>query len=337
MVTFRKVITVFFAALFTVNLSALDFYEGKIKLNINEKDGGVSLYYLTDPQTQSYVPLFNDREKRASYVSVNVDGTVYNPGLSNLFRTRVENQNGYPVIIFESLNLTITQAFTPVKTAGSQETNGVKITITLKNIGSAPVTAGFRMLLDTNLGEKNDHFITNRQIISKETLFKGTDGELFWVSKNKDYSLMGTIADPLDKNARVPDTVHFANWRRLYNTPWTLGYTPNRSFNYRPYSIRDSAVCYYWDPAELPAGDTLTYSLYLTTEDFTWYGLAPSTPASTFSLADMKDLSNNDDLLLMLMLQETLNKFIRGEIYLDEQDLDEIETTINRLKADGHR
>jgi hypothetical protein len=336
MVTLRKVLAVFLTVVFAVNLSALDFYEGKIKLSINEKNGGISLYYLTDPQTQTYAPLFNDKEKRASYVSVNVDGTTYNPGLSNLFRTRVENQNGYPVIVYESLNLTITQAFTPVKTANSTETNGVKITITIKNIGSSTVSAGFRMLLDTNLGEKNDHFITNRQIISKETLFKGTDGELFWVSKDRNYSLMGTIVDPLDKNARTPDMVHFANWRRLYNVPWTLGYTPNRSFNYRPYSLRDSAVCYYWEPAELSAGESLTYSIYLTTEDFSWYGLAPSSTTSTFSLADMKDLSNNDNLLLMLMLQETLNKFIRGEIYLDEQDLDEIETTINRLKADGH-
>jgi hypothetical protein len=36
------------------------------------------------------------------------------------------------------------------------------------------------------------------------------------------------------------------------------------------------------------------------------------------------------------MLQETLNKFIAGEIYLNEHDIDEIESTINRLKADGY-
>jgi hypothetical protein len=332
-----RVIAVFLTAFFSVNLYALDFYEGKIKLSINEKNGSVSLYCLTDPETLSYAPLFNDREKRASYISVNVDGTVHKPGYSNIFRVRVETQNGYPLIIFESLNLTITEVFTPVRTTSSQETNGVKITFTIQNNSDTPVSAGFLMLLDTILGEKSrkEHFITNRQMISKETLFRGTDSELFWVSKNQDYSLMGSIADPLDNNARVPDSVHFANWRRLYNVPWTLTYKPNRSFNNLPYSIQDSAVCYYWEPAELPAGDSFTYSLYLTTEDLSWYGLAPST--STFSLSDMQNMSNNDNLVLMYMLQETLNKFIAGEIYLDAHDLDEIESTMNRIKAEGYR
>jgi hypothetical protein len=326
-------IAVFLAAVVSFNLSALDFYEGKIKLNINDNNGSVSLYWLTDPDKLSYAPLFNDREKRASYISVNVDRTVYKPGFSNLFRTRVESQNGYPSIIFESLNLTITEALSPVRTPSSQETNVIKITITIQNTSDTPVSAGFMMLLDTILGEKTrEHFITNRQMISKETLFRGSDTELFWISKNQDYSLMGSIADPLDKNARAPDSVHFANWRRLYNVPWTLTYKPNRSFNNLPYSIQDSAVCYYWEPAQLEAGDSFTYSIYLTTEDQSWYGLA-----SAFNLADMKDLSNNDNMLLMLMLQDTLKKFIAGEIYLDAHDLDEIESTMDKIKADGYR
>jgi hypothetical protein len=330
----RKISAVLIISFFSFNLSALDFFEGKIKLIINDNNGSVSMYTLTDPDTSSYAPLFNDREKRASYISVNVDGTVHKPGLSNLFRTRVETRNGYPLIIFESLNLTITEAFTPVRTTSSQETNGVKITVTIQNTSNTEVSAGFMMLLDTNLGEKNrEHFITNRQMISKETKFKGTDSEMFWISKNQNYSLMGSIVDPLDNTARAPDFVHFANWRRLYNVPWTLSYKPNRSFNNLPYSIQDSAVSYCWEPQTLEGGSSFTYSIYLTTEDLSWYGLAP---ASTFSLSDMKDLSNNDNLLLMYMLQETLNKFIAGEIYLDERDLDEIESTINRLKADGY-
>jgi hypothetical protein len=316
----------------SLNLSALDFSEGKIKLTINERTGGISLYCLANPQR--YEPLFNDKEKRASNISVNINGNVYKLGFSNMFRTRVENQNGYPSVVFESLNLLITEDFSPVRTTDSQEANGIKIAITIKNTGSTPVSAGFKMLLDTYLGEKNkvEHFITGRQIISKETLFKGTDNDLFWVSRDQNHSLMGTIVDPLDNNARPPDFVHFANWRRLYNVPWTLSYKPDRSFNYRPYSIRDSAVCYYWEPVMLEAGSSLTYSIYLTTEDLSWYGLA--TPSNTFSIAEIEE-TTNDNLLLLYMLQEKLNSFIAGEIYLDEQDLDEIETTINRIKADG--
>jgi hypothetical protein len=312
----------------------LDFSEGKIKLTINEKTGGISLYCLVNPQTQKYEPLFNDREKRASHISVNVNGKIYKPGYSNIFRTIVENQNGYPSVVFESPDLLITEVFSPVRTTDSQEANGIKITITIKNTGNAPLSAGFKMLLDTYLGEKNkvEHFITSRQIISRETLFNGTSNDLFWVSRDQNHSLMGTIVDPLDNNARPPDFVHFANWRRLYNASWTLKYVRDRSFNYRPYIIRDSAVCYYWEPVMLEVSGLLTYSIYLTTEDLSWYGLA--TPLDTISITEMEETSN-DNLLLLYMLQERLNSFIAGEIYLDEQDLDEIETTINRIKADG--
>jgi hypothetical protein len=325
----RKVITVSLLVIFSsFYLSAVELYEGIIKLTVNEKTGSFSMYCLSDPETLKYQPLFNDKEARASFIAVNVDGTIYRLGQTNVFRPRVESINGNPVVVFESVDLSITETFTPVRTTGSRETNGIKITITIQNNGNSPVSAGLRMFLDTQLGEKNKdfHFITNRQMISKETLFNAGSEELFWVSKNENYSLMGSILAPVSlsgASSKPPDYVHFANWRRLYNVPWTLSYKPGRSFNYRPYSLRDSAVSYYWEPAQLEAGNSFSYSIYLATEDFTWYGLAQPTSGRTYS---------NANLLLMYQLQETLNKFINGQIYLDEYELDEIERTIDEIR-----
>jgi len=326
----KRIVTVSLLVVFSsFCLSALELYEGTIKLNINERNGSFSLYYLSDKETLTYQPLFNDKESRASFIAVNVDGNIYRLGQTNIFRTRVESINGNPVVVFESIDLIITETFTPVKTTGSRETNGIKITITIKNNGDKSLSTGLRMFLDTTLGEKNKdfHFITNRQLLSKEALFNTSSEDMFWVSKNSDYSLMGSILPPVKAPASVsskpPDYVHFANWRRLYNVPWTLTYKPGRSFNYRPYSLRDSAVCYYWDPAPLEKGDTFTYSVYLATEDFTWYGLAQPRDGRIY---------DNATLLLMYQLQETLNKFINGEIYLEEFELDEIEKTIDGLR-----
>jgi len=325
-VIFRRIITVLFLVVFSSYLSGLEFYDGIIKLNVNEKTGSFSMYSLSDQDTLNYQPLFNDREARASFIALNVDGKIYKLGKTKVFRTSVESVNGNPVVIYESPKLSIIETFTPVRTTGSQETNGIQITITIQNIANKPASVGLRMFLDTTLGEKNKdfHFVTNNQMISKETLFDAAAGELFWVSKNQDYSLMGNIlppADVLPDMSRLPDYVHFANWRRLYNARWTLAYKAGRSFNYRPYSLRDSAVCYYWEPAPLEEGNSFTYSVYLTTEDSSWYGLEQS-----------NNEKDNANLLLMYQLQETLNKFINGEIYLEEYELDEIERTIDGLK-----
>jgi hypothetical protein len=335
-VALRRIL--FLAVVFFVsfNLSALDFYEGKIKLTVNDKTGGISLYYLKD--SQNYEPLFNDREDKASFISINVDGAIHKLGFTNRFLTRVENNNGYPSVIFESPNLVITESFTPVRTTSSQEANGIKMTITVRNVSDTPVSAGFRILLDTSLGEvnKNEHFITDRRVISKETLFRKIDNVLFWVSKDQNISLMGSIVDPINKNAKVPDFVHFASWRRLYNASWALRYSQNRSFNYSPYSMHDSGVGYYWEPEVLAAGRSFIYSIYLTTEDFPWYGLnLPSSNNAAVNITDTKD-PNDDNLLLMYRLKETLNKFLLGEIQLEEQELDHIESEINRLKDMGY-
>ncbi|MCL2271584.1 MAG: hypothetical protein FWC19_02100 [Treponema sp.] len=339
---FRRSLTILILLFFNfINLCAFEYSNGNIKLYINEKTGNFSLYYLDNPDTLSYVPLFNAAEPRASYLSVSLDGRVYKLGQSNTFRTRLESESENPVVTYESMNLTITKSFTPVKTSSSQEVNGVKIAITITNTGGKTVSAGLRMLLDTHLGEgKNDnHFVTDRQTITRETLLDGTSGELFWVSKNQNFSLMGSLIDPLNGNAKAPDNVHFANWRRLYNVPWTLSYVSNRSMDNRPYSIQDSAVCYFYNPAQLDAGESFVYAIILSTEDYQGYGLASSDGREVQAYAGTDEFTytlttsdSNDDLKMMLMLQETLKKFIAGEIYLDAQDLDEIERTINGLR-----
>ena len=365
----RKVMafSIFFILLNIFNLYALDFYEGNIRLSVDEKTGSISLYCLSDPVNMRYEPLFNAKEPEASLLSVKVDKTVYKLGKSSLFRVRVNTNDKFPVINYEAPNLRVIQAFAPVRTFSSDEANGIKMTITIQNVGNKPVSVGLKMLLDTHLGEKNRddvHFITNRQIITKETYFEGTSGDLFWVSKNQNYSLMGSIVNPLDPSSKTPDFVHFANWRRLYNANWALRYSEGRSFDYWPYSPRDSAVCYFYEQDMLDTESSFSYTVFLTAEDFSHYASMISTDDlnisdyeafsdfedwSNFdfssddfeSFSDLEVFSNNEDffrskdnsnLLLMYMLQETLNKFIDGEIYLDEGDLDDIERSIDELR-----
>jgi hypothetical protein len=360
MVIFRRslVLSILLTFLILNSLSASEITNGYVRLILHERTGRFSLYYLSEPDAMRYEPLFNGREPAASYLSVSVNGNIYRLGDSKNFQTRLERQNGNPAFVFESSFLTVSEVFSPVRTANSHFANGVMITVTIQNTADRPASVGLRILIDTELGEGRGRipFLTNSQIITNEMLIEGTSGELFWVSRGQRTALMGSIVNPVDFNSRVPDFVHIANWKRLNDVSWRLRYSEGRSFNSLPYSIRDSAVCYYYEPAALENDEIFTFSIVLTTEDMEWYNsivppqvvvepAAVESPATergapTIDITAIEQeaianaAENNEDAgtLTLVKLQEILDQFISGEIELNEHDLLEIEGSINRLR-----
>jgi hypothetical protein len=249
--------------------------DGFIRLILNENNGSFSLLYLAEPSSMRYVPLFNSRQPSASYLSVSFNGSVHRLGQSGAFRTRMERVEDYPAFIFESPSLTVTQVFTPIRTVSSEHVNGVMITITMMNTGTSRASIGLRMLIDTDLEDyqRRNRFLTSNRIITSETLIEGDSGERFWISRGQNIALMGSIVNPINPHGPVPDFVHFANWKRFNDTPWRLRYSEGRSFNNLPYSVRDSAVCYYFEPVPLDSGRSITHTIFLTTEDIAWYNV----------------------------------------------------------------
>jgi len=260
--------------------------DGYFRLILNEKTGSFSLYFLSDPEKVRYEPLFNSSDPSASYLTAYVDGQVYHLGNSKQFKTRFERIGGAPAIVYESSFLIVTQIFTPIKTLSSPVANGVMISYTIENTATQRSSIGLRMLLDTELGEgrKQVPFITNTQIVSSELLLEGSSEERFWVSRGKTTALMGSIVSPVDAEEKGPDIVHMANWKRLNDTPWRLRYLKGRSFNNLPSSIRDSAVCYFFGPAMVDRNNTISYTIYLTTEDIAWYNMTAPLPVGTATM-----------------------------------------------------
>jgi hypothetical protein len=158
---------------------------------------------------------------------------------------------------------------------------------------------------------------------------------------------MGSISAPQGKS---PDSVHFANWKRLNEAPWKSSYSENRNFNYPPYSIGDSAVCYYYDPVPLSQDQELIYTITLAAEDpagFEHLRLPEAVPAAgnapvsepewepiiPFQKDPFPDNSRESDLALLRSLMDRLDKFLSGEIELSEEELAVMELTITLLKA----
>ena len=346
---------IFFLSFPAENLSASETQNGNIRLIIDERLGRFSLYFLSDPETKRYEPLFNSTDPNATYASVNVDGRVFRLGDRN-FRPRYERQNGNPGFIFESPNLTVRQVFSPVRTPNSPVINGVMISFTIQNTGNRDAMIGFRFLIDTELGDGRGRvpFITSSRIVENELLLDSSSGERFWISRGNNVSLMGSIINPENPDDKVPDFIHFANWRRLDNSSWRLRYSQRRSFS------NDSAVCYIYEPSLLISGETFTYTIFLTTEDVLWYNSANRRPAAlinessisldsqtvqpapavlpTINIEEIEReaiavaLLNNENISFrtLVKLQEILNQFLAGELVLNEQDLIEIEKAIGR-------
>ena len=267
----RHVFLIIFIIL-VLNIGANETKDNYIQMLINEKTGRYSLSFLNDTKKKKYKQLIY-RNSNTSFLDVRVDDVTYRLGSSRAFKTRVDRENKEPVVFYESSFLTVKTSFTPVKTISSPTANGIRITIQLINKNEEVSSVGLRFLVDTYLGEGSKYipFITENNNITREKIIEGSSNQKYWISRGKDISLMGSIADPLDDTAVRPDYLHFANWKKLSDVPWKAPYHEGRSFNNLPYSIGDSAVSYYWEPVFLNKGGTVTYTVYLTTEDIAWY------------------------------------------------------------------
>jgi len=356
----RKPVLLFVFFILALSLSASEINDGYLRLILNEGTGSFTLSFLFDQESSRYESLFNSTVPSASFLAVSVDGRVYRLGESRIFRAGYERVDGNPALVYESPALKISEIFSPVKTANSPVINGVKITIKIESKNNQRSSVGLRMLIDTHLGEGRGKipFITSSRIITNETLIEGMSGEKFWLSRGERTALMGSILSP-DNDSRPPDFIHIANWKRLNDVPWRLRYFEGRSFNNIPYSIGDSAVCYYYNPAVLENRGSLTYTIFLTTEDIAWYNSAilPEPEPEAVKETQIEEIPDvvevptinfialeeaaqeeaemyNEDVntITLLKLQAILEQFLAGEIILNEQDLTEIEASINRLR-----
>jgi hypothetical protein len=326
-----------------------------IRLTINERNGGFTLYYLADPVEERYEPLISRRNPSTTFVDVIVNGRAHRLGSSRAFETRVERLGGNPIIIHESAFLQVNKIFTPVRTRSSPAANGVKLTITVMNKSDQEASVGLRFVIDTHLGEGRGRipFVTDNFNITREIAIEGSSGERYWISHGENISLMGSIESPrgyegVNEATRDPDYILFANWKRLSDVPWKMRRREGRAFNLFPYSIGDSAVSYYYEPEELVRGGVFICTIFLTTDDVSWYfpetavhAPPPTLPPPPPPIVEEPPviieeiieavIEIDPDIQDLKDLQDILAQFLAGEIELDEHDLAEIEMSIDRL------
>jgi len=261
----RFLLITVFCLLCYSGLYAAEFREGRIRLDLHEDIGRFSLYYMSDTGMESFLPFFISKDPRSSVLSLMANNQSYRMGDDIVFSTKLGGTSSNPVLVFESSFAVVTEEFTFIRTYSSPVANGVKITITVENKTGQPVNAGVRFLIDTSLGEKEAaHFASDKRQIAGETRIDSSSNDSYWVSGDKNLALMGSI---LTSDSTRPSFVHFANWKRFNSAGWEFNYVKGRDFNLLPYSIGDSAVCYYFEPEQIPAEGSRTVNIMLAAKD----------------------------------------------------------------------
>ena len=317
-----KKILFFLAVFFAVHsVSAAEYIEGRIRLVINEGTGRFSLFYMADMGREEYLPLFLDQDPRTSFLSLMANNRSYRLGETSAFKTSLGGTPSNPALIFESPSLTVTEEFSFIKTSASSQANGVQITITISNSGERSVEAGIRLLIDTTLGEKNpSHFSTDLRQINNETVIDSSSADNYWVSKSSRVSLIGSV-----EGLNPQDYLHFANWKRLNDASWKIPPVPGRNFNFLPYSIDDSAVCYYYEPAVIPRGGSRTITLVLSSGDEPGF-------TQTSSVSEDSTASIRADLKTLRELAVRLDEYSISGTATDEE-LAAIGLLISRIRS----
>jgi hypothetical protein len=322
----------------SIPLGAAEYIDGRIRLVVNENTGRFSLYFMTDIARERYVPFFTDQDSRTSFLAVLVNNRSYRMGESSSFKTKMGSTPSNPLLIFESSFLTVTEEFFFIRTGASPLTNGVRIIITITNKGEKPVEAGARFLIDTNLGENsNAPFITDQRQINSETRIESSSGDSYWISRNDQLALMGSITG---QNITKPDSIHFANWKRLNDTPWKTSFVSGRNFNLLPYSIGDSAVCYYYEPSVIARGESRVISILLSSEDENGFALNSNLPDDLSRLIQDSGKLEGDvsqsmrtDLITLRDLVAKLDQHASSGDYISDEELSAIGLLISKIKS----
>jgi hypothetical protein len=261
----RFILSIAIFQLILVSLAAADYIEGNIKLTLNERTGRFSVFYMDDAEKGKYRSFLWDRDPRTTYLAVQIGNRVYKLGNANYFRTAIRGSQSNPSLTFESPSLSVVMDFSFIRTPNATATNGIRIDIRLHNWGESDINAGLKLVLDTYFGEKKSpQFHTNLRYIDSETIINRVVSDQWWLAKDTNGSLMGSV---FVDGTYYPDTIHFANWKRLADAKWKTTYVAGRNFNALPFSIKDDAVAYFLETTTLARWDQRTMTVMLATED----------------------------------------------------------------------
>jgi len=300
----------------------LEVSQGRLKLVLHEGMGRFSLYL-------DGTALFADQDPRTSGISLLLGNRVVKLGESAEFRETAESLPAGARFTWRSKRALVTATFS------FQGSSGLALTIAVTNETERELSVGLRLLLDTNLGEAGfPHFRTERTAeINSEVVFERQNMPEYWLSRSSRAAgspgLQGYLRG---QGVTTPNRVVLANWRRLSEAAWSYQTTPARNFSDLPYSINDSAVGQYYDPAALPAGGSRTVVVLLVASSEEPEGVLMPELAGAGMPSEQQELSIQGDLRVLDGLLQQVDRKLASTAPPSEEELRLMEQMLSDLK-----
>lgn len=340
------VTAVLFMLFLSFSLPALEIKEGRIKLVLHENLGKFTAYYLTDIGKNTFKPLFFSQDPSTTSLSVLLENKVYRMGESSAFRQSIERTDRGAKFVWKSSSLIVTEEFSFIKSANSPITNGVVITVTTENISESGIPAEIRYIIDTSLGEDSgEHFKTDSiDRVSGETSFTKFTLPSYILSPADTDRFEGFQIMTDAPGVTPPDKLVLANWKRLNDSTWSYETRSTRNFNYSPYSFNDSGIAMYYNLGRITKNGKK--EIVIAMGGYTESGFSVKDYETKSEIADVYDksldsvssdtddvdLSVQTDLLTVNQLLGRINKQLRDEIEITQDELEIMSKVIEELE-----
>ena len=337
------------ALLAAPSLVAVDYRQGLVQLTLHEQLGRFTLSVRDGSSPSGYRPLFFDDDPRTSVLAIAVGNRVFRLGESSSFEMTVSDDADAPGFVWTSQQLEVAESFEFISSAPGRPVDGVRVTLSIRNVSEEYLEVGARYIFDTNLGEDgSNHFsLSNGEGVSRELAMRGSSTSNYWASGPQDGSPTLLITANGAGTTR-PDRVVFANWKRLSDVSWTYETSSNRNFNLPPFSIGDSAASHYYGPGLLARGATLSIQFVVGQYQAGGFAAASTVAATTDSAAVVRQaatasatttvttglaLTASVDLVTVQAVIAELNRYLESGTDPSAADLEAIRTALSGLRA----
>jgi hypothetical protein len=310
--------------LFQLPLIAQQISSGDLIIEFFPESSRFNLSVIKEDGSQ--LPLLYRENPRTSSLSLFYDDTLFSLGDDPSFSSEFIDDSE-PRYVWTNDFLQVEQRF-GFLTDENNETQGIVITVTIRNKDRINHDIGIRYLFDTYLGEAdNVHFQTPTQAaftVEKEI----NDFETDWYVSSPD-SRSSISFDILNQGVLVSEasTLSLGNWKRLTEAAWNFEANSRRDYNLLPFSVNDSAILMQYGALNLAPGETQSFTTVL------GYGTNPDRLARSFPVFNTSELETNyeslrDELLFNSEIPPILSEEEKSDILTLNKIINEIDSRV---------
>ena len=237
---------------------------GKIQIKIKSSIGAYSLAVLNEKEKAvSVLSTANEFASNAFYLKNS--RKVYNLVTDTNVRSSARRTTSGAAIMYnipDVAEMTVDfSCFASDKENKDADIDMVKVTATVKNIGTRNDEFSIKAVLDTVLGEASEyHFYTFEGVpVRNEVLYRTLQNQKWFVSKNSNAAMQLFFTG---EEATTPELVALANYSTLEKNTWEPDMLSYRAFD-TVLSYNNSGVCAIWKPIKLAPSETGKIVFYL--------------------------------------------------------------------------